>query len=408
MATQLKNYRGQVITPKVTITQTLTSGVKCAEINGVPIFAPSSGNGSGGSGSGGSGGSGSGGSGGSSVTNKYKGLHANGAISNGEKIETPDVKVVKNCMLSAIVSGTIDSNGVEIGVGKGNLDFNDSASYGASFIITDTSLIYDGNTYAHGLTLSGEIVYVNLTTSTQASAKLEIINEYGDVYTKTITWRVYVGKAMVKNLCANDIVAKLTYYLMDISKPIWVFGDSYMSYFDSARWMYYCLQDNHDNFLLDAKGGEDATQGLADLKNILDNCETFPSVILWTHGMNAGGDVDGSINPNWMAATTELISICEEHGIELVFCTIPSLPNVDARHTKTALNNWVRNSGYRYVDVAKAMGDDDPSGNCRGWGTDNALLNKKSNGNPDVHPTARGAKMIYRQVLVDFPEIAIN
>ena len=395
MATQLKNYQGQTITPKVTVTQTITSGVECARINGVPIFAPPSGGG------------GSGGSGTSSVINKYKGLHVNGTISNGEKIETPDVKVVKNCMLSAIISGTIDSNGVEIGVGKGNLDFNDSASYGASFIITDTSLIYAGTTYAHGLTLSGAIVYVNLTTSTQPSAKLEIINEYGDVYTKTITWRVYVGKAMVKNLCTNDITAKLAYYLMDISKPVWVFGDSYMSYFDSARWMYYCLNDNHDDFLLDAKGGEDATQGLADLKNILNNCETFPSVILWTHGMNAAGDVNGAVNPNWMAATTELISICEEHGIELVFCTIPSLPNISL-HTKTALNNWVRNSGYRYVDVAKAMGDDDPSGNCRGWGTDNALLNQKSNGDPDVHPTARGAKMIYRQVLIDFPEIAIN
>lgn len=353
--------------------------------------------------------SGGGGGGGSSaVINKYKGLHAEGTLTTGNKFETDEIHVVKNCLLSVKIVGEIDSNGVEIGVGVGGVDFNDGSAYGSSFKITDTSLMYisSGNivTEAHGLTLGSEITYVNLTTSTTATAKLEIVNEYGDVFSKNITWRIYVGKAMVKNHCTNSIAATLDYYLMDIIKPVWVFGDSYLSYFDSARWMYYCMQDNHKNFLLDAKGGEDAAQGLIDLQNILDNCETYPSVILWTHGMNAAGDVNGEVNPNWMAATTELINICEAHNIELVFCTIPSLPNV-ANHTKTALNNWVRNSGYRYVDVAKAMGDDHT--NCRGWGTDEALLASK-NGNPDVHPTQRGAKVIYRQVLADFPEIAIN
>ena len=154
-------------------------------------------------------------------------------------------------------------------------------------------------------------------------------------------------------------------------------------------------------------GGYDANQALEDLKVLLRLTGTYPSVILWALGMNHAGDSSGQVNPDWMAATTELISICSANSIELVFTTIPSLPNISL-HTKTALNSWIKNSGYRYVDMAKAMGDDDPSGNCRGWGTDNALLNKKSNGNPDVHPTARGAKMIYRQVLVDFPEIAIN
>lgn len=398
MATQLKNYQGQVITPNVTVTQTLTSGVECAKINGIPIYAPQN------SGGGSNGGSSGGSSGGSNHRNKYKGLRVENTLSTGNKIETADIHVVKNCLMSVEIVGAIDNEGVEIGVGKGELDFNDSASYGNSFMITSTSLIYDGNTYPHGLTLGGEIACVNLTTSTSATAKLEIINEYGEVFTKTITWRVYVGKAMVKNYCANSISVKLSYYLMDIEKSIWVFGDSYLSYFDSARWIYYCFQDGHTNFLLDAKGGETANQGLVDLQNILANTETYPSVILWTHGMNGAGDEGSSVNSNWMSATNSLINICQTYGIELVFCTIPSLPN-QARHNKAALNNWVRNSGYRYVDIAKAMGDEYT--NCRGWGTDNALLNHKANGDPDVHPTARGAKMIYRQVLIDFPEIAI-
>ena len=350
-----------------------------------------------------------GGGGGSSVINKYKGLHADGTITNGNKIETDDVKVVKNCLLSVTIVGAIDSNGVEIGVGKGNLDFNDDTPYGDSFKITSTGVVYDGSTTSHGLTLGSEITYINLTTATATTAKLEIINEYGDVYTQNISWRIYVGKAMVKNHCTNSIDATLDYYLMDIVKPVWVFGDSYLSYFDSARWMYYCIQDNHKNFLLNAKGGENATQGLADLQNLLDNCETYPSVILWTHGMNNAGDSNGNVNSDWMSATNQLISICGSNNIELVFCTIPSLPNI-ANHTKTALNNWVRSSGYRYVDMARAMGDNDPSGNCRGWGTEKALLATKPNteNTPDVHPTQRGAKVIYRQVLADFPEIAIN
>ena len=349
-----------------------------------------------------------GGGGGSSVINKYGGLSASGTLANGQKIETPIVHVVKNCLLSACIEGTIDSNGVEVGVGKGELDFNDQTSYGNSFMITSTSVIYGELAYPHGLTLDS-LTYVDLQTTTtlNAEATLTITNGYGDTYTHTFAWRVYVGKAFIKNTCANSINARLAYYMKDINQPVWVFGDSYLSYLDSARWTYYCKQASYTNWLLNAIGGQSAEGGLTDLKNILNNTQTYPSVILWTYGMNGAGDSNGQVNSNWMAATNELIGICASNGIELVFTTIPSLPNV-SNHTKTALNNWVRNSGYRYVDMAKAMGDDDPSGNCRGWGTDKALLNKKANGDPDVHPTARGAIELFRQVLIDFPEISIG
>ena len=394
MATQLKNYRGQTITPKVTVIPKITSGIECAEINGVKIYAPQSSGGEGGGGT-------------NIPRNKYKGLFAEGEIAHEEKIDTELIHVSKNTLFVVQITGTIDADGVEIGVGRGEIDFNDNSTYGKSLIINDTNIVLGSNIYPHELTL-GKLTHVSITVvPNTVLAKIDVVNDYGDVFSKNIDWRNPTGKPFVKNLMQSEVYVKLAYYLKDIDKKVWVFGDSYCGYTNYERWPYYVVQDNYDGWLLNAMGGYDANQALEDLKVLLRLTGTYPSVILWALGMNHAGDSSGQVNSDWMAATNELIGICSANSIELVFTTIPSLPNISL-HTKTALNSWIKNSGYRYVDMAKAMGDDDPSGNCRGWGTDNALLNKKSNGNPDVHPTARGAKMIYRQVLIDFPEIAIK
>ena len=62
-----------------------------------------------------------------------------------------------------------------------------------------------------------------------------------------------------------------------------------------------------------------------------------------------------------------------------------------------AKNAWVKASGYRYIDFAKAVGAD---------GTGAWYSGMLSGDN--VHPTAKGAKALYTQVLIDLPEITIS
>ena len=352
---------------------------------------------------------GGGGGGGSVEKNKYGALYAEGDSVNKVAIEAALIHVAKSTMLSVCIEGEIPAEGVEIGVGKGEFDFNDGSAYGNSFMLFPTEIVFGETHTSHGLTLD-TLTYISIKNNSNGIvSKLEIVNGYGDTYTNnSFVWRHPSGKPFAKNYSLTSSVhIKLSYYLCDINQPIWLMGDSYMGYTGNARWLYYPAQANYTNWLLNAKGGYDAADSLVDLNNLLNICKTYPSVILWGLGMNHAGDENGQVNSAWMAATNSFLEICTQHNIVPVFTTIPSLPNI-AAHTKTALNNWIRNSGYRYVDFAKAMGDDDPSGNCRGWGTDEALLASKANGDPDVHPTARGALELYRQALIDFPEISIG
>ena len=60
-------------------------------------------------------------------------------------------------------------------------------------------------------------------------------------------------------------------------------------------------------------------------------------------------------------------------------------------------NAWVRASGYRYIDFAKAVGADE-----------NGVWYSGMLSNDNVHPSVTGAKALYTQVLVDLPEVAVS
>ena len=115
--------------------------------------------------------------------------------------------------------------------------------------------------------------------------------------------------------------------------------------------------------------------------------------------MNGGTDnADGTVNATWLNYTTRAISKCEGNGITIVLATIPSVPN----YSHVALNDWVRNSGHRYIDFASAVENDEDS-YWKGWGTENALLS-----GDNIHPTVKGAIVLAAQAMIDFPELAIE
>ena len=83
----------------------------------------------------------------------------------------------------------------------------------------------------------------------------------------------------------------------------------------------------------------------------------------------------------------KLIELSQEYGFEIIFTTIPTVPNI----YHEAKNKWIRESGYRYIDVAEGVGADS-SGN---WTTGYLASD-------NVHPTSSGAQAIYKKIKEDF------
>ena len=74
-----------------------------------------------------------------------------------------------------------------------------------------------------------------------------------------------------------------------------------------------------------------------------------------------------------------------------IFCTIPNVPTIN----NSFKNDIVRNSGYRYIDFAKAVNAEDVGSP---W-YDGML---SSDG---IHPTELGAKALAARFITDFPEV---
>ena len=328
----------------------------------------------------------------------FKGFRVNGNLSVGESLTTPRVYITKDTRIVANISGVIDS--VEIGIAR-------NGTYGCWVVVTQTQLIVKHgtsgtvlNTYTHGLTLGTKtkvIIIKNMSSSSVNSATVKLIDDYGNIFSQSVTWATYVGAAFVYNGNSSvSISAELSFIPADLTKDVWIFGDSYLS-FDNARWIYYPINWGFLSFLVNARGGENATEALQDLQNLL-TLGSVPTYIVWCLGMNNGSDSSGNVNSTWLGVTQQVESICEQYGITLILATIPTVPT----QVHTALNNWVRSSGYRYIDFAAAV--EDPNTNYwRGWGTDNALLSSD-----EIHPTNHGAVELAMRALLDFPEMMIK
>ena len=117
----------------------------------------------------------------------------------------------------------------------------------------------------------------------------------------------------------------------------------------------------------------------------------IPKRVVWCMGMN---DKDGETAPSagWSHAISEVMRICNEKGIELILSTIPNVPSSVTKNT--IKNEFVRNSDYRYIDIAKAVSANDDTTWYDGMlGTDN------------VHPSGEGSMCIYSVAVATVPEL---
>lgn len=260
-------------------------------------------------------------------------------------------------------------------------------------IITDYYYgTYYRNEHDHGLTLINNLELI-ITQENTSNFKVKLSSNGYEYQTATVQLAkqfVTIPILSCSNVKLTDV--SFSWISRKIDKDIWCFGDSYFGSLDTNRWVYYLDRDGYyDSHLFDNYGGESSYFSIESLKSLLNINE--PKTIFWALGMNDGTDTNETPNAYWKTYIDELISICNTHNIQLILATIPSVPTINHE----GKNKWVRESGYQYVDFAKAVG-----ANSSGeWFT--GMLSSDS-----VHPSVQGALSLYNRVISDFPQITLS
>lgn len=241
---------------------------------------------------------------------------------------------------------------------------------------------------AHGISLSG---YVTVIVDVKFGAATVTVNSAGGMYYKeNVSWAGRNGKVFARVIGGSVEKVRATWTCDDYGKKIYAFGDSYFNAGSPARWPYYLHRAGYDNCFMTGYPGMGAQRGIIDFR--LAITRGTPVYAVWCMGMN-NGDKDGVINPVWLETTTEFIESCKNRNIIPIICTIPNTPTVNNEQK----NQWVRESGCRYIDLNKAVGADESVAWYEGMlHTDN------------VHPSVSGAQALYARVISDFPEITVG
>lgn len=317
-------------------------------------------------------------------------LHGTSDLTNGQTLTLLQNFVRKNIAFSVKIHNA-SSTGLDVLMGLGY-----KAYTGGWLELTDTKLKVHhyiqsdvvASEYDHNLTLGKDIVI--LFDGEIENATIKIISD-GQIFSQEIARDSYfAGAGFVSNVGSNAINAEMNVMPKDINQKIWLYGDSYLGYLNSERWLTYMLEWGFNSWMSDSRPGGNSAEGYVSMTT--DMKIGKPKYILWLNGMNDGGDTDANTPSTiWMSNIEKVINLTKD--IELILATIPSVPTINHE----AKNAWVRNSGYRYIDFASAVGAD-----ANGTWKDGMLSGD------GVHPTTLGARALASQVLIDFPEIMVK
>lgn len=244
-------------------------------------------------------------------------------------------------------------------------------------------------TINHGLT-TGNYVRVKIDVAWGGAVHFEIFAN-GQTYSNDTFTDIDRMYPFIHTNYNNDTThTGLTWTCTDFNKKYWFFGDSYFSS-DPTRWMQY--YEYKDNILINGYAGESSYYAYNDLLDIIKYGN--PKYIVWCMGMNDGSDSsESSPSTEWTGYRDLFLALCNKYSIEPIFGTIPTVQSVN----NEGKNAWIRNSGYRYIDFAKAVGAD-ANGNWYDGHISTADY---------VHPSQRGAIALCSQVYYDFPDASIG
>lgn len=234
---------------------------------------------------------------------------------------------------------------------------------------------------AHGLTIDSFITVV--FTAKYKKFTVNIVSSDGQYnYSMDDDLREQYGYAFAEVTAGMVVTNAVLRIASDrMRKPIWVIGDSYTSFY-SQRWTYQLVNGyGIDQTAIIGLAGGTSEDMYPELQNAL--LYGTPKFLVWALGMNDS-------YWKWKDIVIKVEMLCRSLGIELILQTIPWPTD----GSKASINNYVKTSGYRYVDVYNAVSSDENGTWYPGMLDDG------------VHPTTFGAKAIAGRYLVDFPELA--
>ena len=320
-----------------------------------------------------------------------------GNLADGDSLSVPLTNVKKNNVYSFVCKVTSFSS-ILIGHGKTVYDSN-------YFEITGTKIILhtyytSDNTieWAHGITIS-DYLYVQIQVG-NGTAKFQMYSNGQSFSQDEISWAGDGNaKSFVESVGSTLTDCEFTWSSGDFRKSVWAFGDSYFGFTGSSRWPYYLAQNGYlDNMLLNAYPGENTTNAITALNNMITNFGC-PKFIVWCLGMNDSTDADiNTPSSTWMNGVNTVLSLCTTYGITSIFATIPSVPGRAGVNPicHEGKNKWIRESGYRYIDFAEAVGAT--------WDGADTTWYTGMISSDGVHPDTLGALALYYRAIADVPE----
>lgn len=311
-----------------------------------------------------------------------------GSMASGDRLTLPYMQVKnKNRVVFNANISTLSS--VKYMVGSASVEVN-----ATNMIVTN------GNgtvtTVPHGLTIGKNITMLIETETEEYISHVRIASDgfAFDYSTKFFAPSANAAQ-YVESVGSTLTECVLSWVSQNVNEPIWVFGDSYISWYNE-RWTYYLVQDGYDkNVMLNGFAGQGSSTAYWALYNLLKI--TTPKMVVWCLGMN-DPDSNNAVNVTWKSIYDKILNLQKKYGFNLVLYTVPTTPTMD----NTYKNAIIRTSGFRYIEADKAVRIDN-AGHWVGNGTEYAAL-----AGDNVHPTVYGAKILYNRILVDLPEIMCN
>lgn len=308
-------------------------------------------------------------------------------LNDGEYITLASNMDIKKNKTKAFYASITIFDSLKIGHGE--------TSYGGNYVDIDNDnvTVYAYNneasvvkTEAHGLTISD---FISVVIDVNINANITIFTATGSFTLKDVAWSGCNGSVFAKSVGSVLTDCKYSWTISDIKEDIWIFGDSYLGLTNPARYPYHLLQMGFDKWLACGYPGGGSSAEKLSFTNLLAMAK--PKYMVWCMGMNSPDN--GDINTTWLTNTQAVLSLCNERNITPILATIPSVPDRDNSYK----NDYVRNSGYRYIDFEKAVGAD----------KDRAWFDGMLSGD-NVHPSELGAKALASRFIIDVPEIAQN
>lgn len=256
---------------------------------------------------------------------------------------------------------------------------------------------------------NGNLYCLKITKDTIYNIKIELFN--ANTPNEVTTVNIYTDKEDTSVIGTNIarvwgcgrvdvttgsiILVNMSMYVNSKKYPkLFIIGDSYVENYSRpynysyARILYDILDGD---VAISGAGGNTSSAILRRLINELPYIH--PRYIIVNTGVNDRNITSDLYIQNMNNIINNILSL----NITPILVTCPRVMDTDNIETMTTINNFVRTSGYKYIDLAYALS------------TGDGITQDSSKFNTDkIHPNNKGADAIINWISANFPELLIK